>query len=189
MKKALRGILCAMLLLCFFTISASASQVQNQENPGEVFDFKEYFQEKLLPIGVGILTASCGLISSLASVKRALNSLKEEKETLSKRDKERERLLDKERQQISEFTEQARNQLSTVSYVSQEMSNLQDQVVTLSMEIDLLTQAIGIAIAKDKELVSTGNGKRLSELLEKSKLLHLQLEKRVGEMELKGAGA
>ncbi|MBQ7760913.1 MAG: hypothetical protein IJ400_02545 [Clostridia bacterium] len=179
--KALRGILCVMLILCFFAIPIGASQTENQENTEEVFDFKEYFTEKLLPIGVGILTAGCGLFSSLASIKKALSSLKEEKESLSKRDKERDKLLQGERQQIKDFTEQAQAQLQASINTNQGIKDIQQLTLRLAMEIDLLSQAIGIVAFKDEEMVRSGKGKRLYALLEESKNLHTQLEKRLAE--------
>ncbi len=179
--KALRGILCVMLILCFFAIPVGAKDLENQENAEDVFDLKEYFVDKLLPIGVGILTAGCGLISSLASIKKALSSLKEEKESLSKRDKERDKLLEKERQQIKDFTEQAQAQLKATVGTSQGIREIQEGTLRLAMEIDLLSQAIGIVAFKDEEMVRTGKGKKLFALLEESKRLHAQLEKRLSE--------
>ena len=183
--KAIRGILCVMLILCFFAISVGASQVQNQEIPKEVFDFKEYFQEKLLPIVIGVLTACCGLISSLVSIKKALLSLKEEKEIISKRDKEREKLLDGERRQIKEFNAQARAQLNAINQANQSIEEIKEGTLRLAMEIDLLSQAIGIVAFKDEEMVRTGKGKILYTLLEDSKALHAQLEKRLKELKNK----
>lgn len=183
--RALRTIFCVMLILCFFAISVGASQVQNQEMPEEVFDFKEYFQEKLLPIAIGVLTASCGLISSLASIKKAFSSLKEERAELSKRDKEREKLLEAERQQIKEFTTQARLQLQATTEASQGIEEIKESTLRLAMEIDLLSQAIGIVAVKDEEMVRTGKGKKLYALLEESKALHNQLEKRLASLEKK----
>ena len=49
----------------------------------------------------------------------------------------------------------------------------------------ILSQAIGIVAVKDEEMVRTGKGKKLYALLEESKALHNQLEKRLASLEKK----
>ncbi|MBQ8840736.1 MAG: hypothetical protein IJ004_05410 [Clostridia bacterium] len=183
--KLLRNILLLCLLLCFFAIPLGASQVANQEEiektDGEVFDFKDYLVEKILPVALGVLTASAGLFSALGTIKKSLSQLNEERADLKQRKKENSELLERERQRLEERTNELKAQIGIIPQLDASVEELKEEVLLLIEELNVLSKIVGIGTFKGMDVAKSSSGKKIYSLIEKSDQLFASIEKKLSE--------
>ena len=148
----------------------SNEPITDTEEPGsEITDKgKEigiYIKEKILPVVVGVLTSVSALLATLMAIKRALSSIGEAKDTFKKEAKERDTRFEKESEYLNKKTEEIEAALSVVPQLEGEVLRLKESCDTLMTECTYLGKMISLGFSQNKDVVSSGNGKKINRLL------------------------
>ena len=162
MKKVL--FICFALVLCL-CLSTACFAEGNEAQDGSSgtptpttetsdVDIKEYIQEKIVPVAVGVLTAVIAFAATLYKIASVLKSLKEAGRAIDTEGKIRKEL----KVQAQELKEG----LSEVPALARRLEELQKQVATLS---EILT----LGFCANEEIIRSGKGKKMAVLLENAK--------------------
>lgn len=143
----------------------------------EAFNLYEYIKEKIIPVVVGVLTSVSALLATLVAVKRGLNSLSETKDSFKKEAKERAESFKKESEYLNSRVEEMEKSLAVVPQLRAELSSLEKSTQRLVKESLYLGRMISLGFSQSKEVVSSGNGKKISRLLEECERLNVGEEK------------
>ena len=164
MKKVL--FICFALVLCVCMgisclaeeinadTSSTASGSPSPTGEGAEVNIKEYIQEKIVPVAVGVLTAVIAFAATLYKIASVLKSLKEAGRAIDTEGKIRKEL----KAQAQELKEG----LSEVPALAKRLEELQKQVATLS---EILT----LGFCANEEIIRSGKGKKMAVLLENAK--------------------
>ena len=139
----------------------------------EAFNLYEYIKEKIIPVVVGVLTSVSALLATLVAVKRGLNSLSETKDSFKKEAKERAESFKKESEYLNSRVEEMEKSLAVVPQLRAELSSLEKSTQRLVKESLYLGRMISLGFSQSKEVVSSGNGKKISRLLEECERLNV----------------
>ena len=167
MKKVL--FICFALVLCLCLSTACFAEGSGTPTPTTEtsdIDIKEYIQEKIVPVAVGVLTAVIAFAATLYKIASVLKSLKEVGHAI---DTEGEI-----RKELKEQAQELKEGLSEVPALAQRLEELQKQVATLS---EILT----LGFCANEEIIRSGKGKRMSILLENAKCTMQNAKLRVVE--------
>ncbi len=154
----------------------------NQTEPQEPKDSQEeekmtgkeigiYIKEKILPVVIGVLTSVSALLATLVAIKRSLTSIGETKEAFKKEAKERDEHFKKESEYLNAKTEEIEKTLALVPKLQDEIVRLEENTSKLIKECTYLGKMISLGFSQNKEVVSSGNGKKISRLLEECQRL------------------
>ena len=95
--KKIMFILFAFMLCVGLALFCSAEEVQEASSDGdEEWNVKEYVQEKIVPVAVGVITSVLALLATIGTVSRSLKSLSELKEGFGSEAKKRQEQFQKE---------------------------------------------------------------------------------------------
>ena len=165
MKRILT--LCIAFMLCIglaFTCMASteaAEQVENGQDDEE-WNVKEYVQEKIVPVAVGVITSVLALLATIGTVSRSLKSLSELKEGFGGEAKKRQEQFEKEAELFKEKAEELKAAVSDIP-------TLKEQVCSLTKECRLNSEILALGFSANPEIVKSGKGRKMSILLENAK--------------------
>ncbi len=130
----------------------------------EEFDFKLYIQEKIIPVVIGVLTASSALIATLASISRSLGKMKDAKEEFKKEAGKREESFKAQSELLKTKAEELINIASEVPKLKKEIEGLHKNTEKLILECSYISQMISLGFGESKEVVKSGNGAKISRL-------------------------
>ena len=167
MKKVLFIILVLLVLLMLVTVSF-ASEIATEINT-ENDKLREYVEEKIVPVLMGVITSVVALLSTLKGIFSSLRGLKESKENF---DKDRESIKEENKKELAKITEkyeEIKNEVKTVCLLTTEIEKLKGQAEILSQEIVNLSQIASLGFSKNQKLVKEGNARKIVVLAEKSK--------------------
>lgn len=175
MKRVL--ILLMILLALSMLISVSfASGIATEETNTEEMNtelendkLREYIEEKIVPVLMGVITSVVALLSTLKGIFSSLKGLKESKENF---DKDREKIKEeskKELEKISQKYEEIKTEVGKVCLLLPEIEKLKGQSEILSKEIANLSEIASLGFSQNQELVKEGNARKIVVLAEKNK--------------------
>ena len=130
-----------------------------------------YIKEKILPVVVGVLTSVSALLATLLAIKRSLTSIGEAKDTFKKEAKERDARFEREREYLNKKTEQIEASISVVPQLEAEISELKKNTEALITECTYLSKMISLGFSQNKDVVSSGNGKKINRLLKECQMI------------------
>ena len=130
-----------------------------------------YIKEKILPVVVGVLTSVSALLATLLAIKRSLTSIGEAKDTFKKEAKERDERFEREREHLNKKTEQIDAALSVVPQLEAEILELKKNTDALITECTYLSKMISLGFSQNKDVVSSGNGKKINRLLKECQMI------------------
>lgn len=174
MKRILSFIVIFALCLGALSIVSSASDVENDA-------LKEYVSEKIVPVVIGVLTSVCAFLATLSPVIKTLSSLKDTKESLSLENKARENELKGIRELLGSNSEELCELLKDVPSLSSELLSLRSSILLLLEECDVVEEILSLGFSASPDVVRTGKGEKIIDLLEKSKSARLSLEEYIND--------
>ena len=130
---------------------------------------KEYVEEKIVPVLMGVITSVVALLSTLKGIFSSLKGLKESKENF---DKDRESIKEESKKELAKITEkyeEIKNEVKTICLLTTEIEKLKGQATVLSKEIANLSEIASLGFSKNQELVKEGNARKIVVLAEKNK--------------------
>lgn len=130
-----------------------------------------YIKEKILPVVVGVLTSVSALLATLVAIKRSLTSVSEAKDTFKREAKDREEQFKKESEYLTTKAEEIERTLSLVPQLQGEITALEKNTEKLIKECTYLGKMISLGFSQNEEVVASGNGKKISRLLEECQRL------------------
>lgn len=142
-------VLCFTLCLCFSTL-AYAQNIDKEE------EIDLYIKEKIVPVVVGVLTAVIALLTTLGSVAKSLNSLKDTKDTLSKEARVRE-----------EYSSTLKKEVEHLKEMVKDVPSLEEKINAMIDECQAIAQILSLGFSSNKEIIKSGKGREMSNLLEK----------------------
>ena len=167
------------------TDEAYNGELENEENPGgeiangeianeeaeeekaygkEEFDLKNYIQEKILPVVIGVLTAASALIATLVSISRSLGKIKDARDEFKKEAKEREKSFKAQSDLLKTKADELLKIAGELPKLKGEISSLQETTDKLILECTYISKMISLGFGEDKNVVKSGNGARISKL-------------------------
>ena len=128
-----------------------------------------YIKEKILPVVVGVLTSVSALLATLLAIKRALSSIGETKDTFKKEAKERDTRFNEQSEYLKKKTDEIEKTLELIPVLEAEVSRIEESTKALITECTYLGKMISLGFSQNKEVISSGNGKKINRLLTECK--------------------
>ncbi|MBE6663833.1 MAG: hypothetical protein E7602_04960 [Ruminococcaceae bacterium] len=144
---------------------ASTSRVE------EDFDLKAYIKEKIVPVVVGVLTSSSALLATLMAIRKSLASIGDTKDTFKKEARRREEKFREESEHLREKTEEIEKMVALVPELEKRVTELDKNMQALISECASLGKMISLGFSQDERVVTSGNGKKISKLLQNCELM------------------
>ena len=157
MKKILIVAFALVLCLCMSTMCFAQGEKQ-----AEAVDIKAYVQEKIVPVAVAVVTSALAFLATIGTVARSLRALKDTKESFT--DEARERAVFFE-SGIALLEDKAQELKEAVEGVPE----LKSKIEELTQKEELLAEILSLGFSANSEIVKSGKGKKMVQLLEKSK--------------------
>lgn len=133
---------------------------------------KDYIEEKILPIIVGVVTSIIALLSTLRGIFSSLKSLKASKENF---EREQEKIKESSRAELEKITErynEIKSEIKSVVQIKDGLCELKEKTEILSKEIENLSQIAALGFCKDKDLVLEGASREIVILAKENKELN-----------------
>lgn len=133
---------------------------------------KDYIEEKILPIIVGVVTSIIALLSTLRGIFSSLKSLKASKENF---EREQEKIKESSRTELEKITErynEIKSEIKSVVQIKDGLCELKEKTEILSREIENLSQIAALGFCKDKDLVLEGASREIVILAKENKELN-----------------
>lgn len=130
----------------------------------EELDFKTYIQEKIIPVVIGVLTASSALIATLASISRSLGKIKDAREDFKKEAGKREESFKAQSELLKTKAEELLKIASELPKLKSEIGSLQKNTEKLILECSYISKMISLGFGESKEVVKSGSGAKISRL-------------------------
>lgn len=131
-----------------------------------------YIKEKILPVVVGVLTSVSALLATLVAIKRSLASVSEAKDAFKKEASDREAHFKKESEYLNTKAEEIEKALALVPQLQSEVATLEKNTEKLIKECTYLGKMISLGFSQSEGVVASGNGKKISRLLEECQRLN-----------------
>ena len=141
------------------------------EKADEDFDLKAYIKEKIVPVVVGVLTSSSALLATLMAIRKSLASIGDTKDTFKKEARRREEKFREESEHLREKTEEIEKMVALVPELEKRVTELDKNMQALISECASLGKMISLGFSQDERVVTSGNGKKISKLLQNCELM------------------
>lgn len=173
MKKLL-FILFLTVIICTFVMVSYANEVKDSENAEVELEnendmLKNYIQDKIIPVLIGVSTSIIAFLSTLKGVFSALKSLKDTKEGYEDdRNKFKEEMkieLEKVREKYDNVT----TALNGVVSIGAEFEKMKNHISTLSKEIANVSEIASLGFSNNENLVKEGIARKITVIAEQNK--------------------
>ena len=120
---------------------------------------KEYIEEKILPVIVGVITSIIALLSTLKGVFSALKGLKDSKAVFDKEQEKIRRESARELEKITERYGEIKRELEGMYKLSPQIEAVDKRTMLLTKEIANLSKIVSLGYTSDKELIKDGKAR------------------------------
>ncbi len=148
------------------TVEHESEDTKEAEKKAKREETKIYIKEKIVPVVVGVLTSASALIATLGAIKRGLSSIGETKEAFKKESKSRDEQFKKESEYLTKKVEEVEKALALVPSLEEKVKLLESNTQNLILECRDLGKMISLGFSQDENVISSGNGQKISRLLE-----------------------
>ena len=146
----------------------------NQAESEDGFDKTElylYIKDRIVPIVIGVLTSLSALLATLGAIKRSLNKIAEAKEDFKREAKTREESFKRESEYLSVKAEELSKICAQIPKLEGEISELSSMSKRLAYEGELISKMIELGFSQNKQIISSGNGRKINRLSEECQSL------------------
>ncbi len=148
--------------------SSEATNITPTPYPIHPTSLKEYIEEKIAPIIVGVVTSIIALLSTLKGIFSALKGLRESKATFESEQTKIRENSERELQKITEKYGEIKTELEGVYRLSPQLEAVDKRTLLLAQEIANLSKIVSIGFAGDKELIKDGKAREAVVLANKN---------------------
>ena len=152
MKRALIFVL-ALVLACMLAQVCCATTVDAE------MELESYIKEKIVPVVVGVLTAVIALITTLGSVAKSLNELKDTKTTFKSEAQERASSFEKS---VKLLDEQAKKIETAINNIPE----MREKISQLNEECKAIARIVSLGFSSNEDVVRSGKGHEMAVLVE-----------------------
>lgn len=166
MKKLLRIFVLALAFsLCLISV-CSAEEMTEGEGGVEL---KDYITEKIAPVVAGVLTSVIALVTTLGSIAKSLNSLKDTKSTFSKEAHERAVSFSRSAKLLENKAEELKAAVECVPQLEGELIQLKKDIELLTSQCVDMAEILCLGFSANSDIIRSGKGKKMSVLLDGAK--------------------
>lgn len=165
MKRKLSIIILFVLVLA---VSMSLSIMASEANDGGI---REYVEEKIVPVIMGVATAIIALLGTLKSIFKALAQIKESKSSLDEMQRRIEKSNKSDLDAIKKKYEEIKEAVRDVPQLNDYARGLGEQIDTLSREIANLSKIASLGFGESKEHVKDGRAREITLISNKNREL------------------
>ena len=155
MKKKMFILFAFVLCLCL------ACTVMANEG-GKKTELKAYITDKIVPVAVAVLTSAVAFLATLGTIAKSLKALKDTKDAFKDEAKERAVFFECGIEMLNEKAQELTELVSDVP-------RLKEELTELAQECRLNSEILALGFSANSEVITSGKGKRMAALLEKSK--------------------
>lgn len=166
MKKILILLFILLIAFSFATVSVANEIEQNEDEK-----IREYVEEKIVPVLMGVATSIIALLGTLKGVFNALKGLKESKDTFDKEQAKIKENSKKELLEIKQKYDEIKTTVECVPLINEQIKELNKQATVLSQEIASLSKITSLGFSKESELVREGKSREIVRLATKNEEL------------------
>ncbi|MBO5338237.1 MAG: hypothetical protein J6A96_00900 [Clostridia bacterium] len=131
----------------------------------EEFNLYEYIKEKIVPVVVGVLTATSALLATLAAIKRSLNSISEAREGIKKEAQARDAKTEKRLEAMEKQVDKLTNAVERIEESTKGVPVFESQIDNLSKVCSGTAKILTLAYSANPDIVKSGKGKKMQLLL------------------------
>ena len=137
--------LCLCLCLCCYAKAEENADV----------DIREYLQERIVPVVVGVATSVVALITTLYKIATSLKALSGTKDT-----------LEQDTQKREEASKILGEQVEQIKASIKDVPNLEKSIEELKELCEAMAEILSLGFSANAEIVKSGKGKKMAVLLE-----------------------
>ena len=119
-----------------------------------------------MPVVVGVLTSVSALVATLATIKRSLNKIALAREEFKNEAKERKDSFKRESEYLSTKTEELAKICGEIPRLQAQLELLKENSEKLAKENGYIAKMISLGFSQNKQIIASGNGKKINRLLE-----------------------
>lgn len=149
MKKRVMTLLFMLVICLCFASCVFGSEVYEAE------EIEVYIKDKIVPVAVGVLTAVIALITTLGSVAKSLNALKDTKESFTS-----------EAENRKEYSKKLERETEKLCEIVKDVPKLEEKLDSLTEECHMLAEILTLGFSSSSEVIKSGKGRQMSLLLE-----------------------
>lgn len=169
----------------------AGEEIAGEEIAGEEiskeFDKEEliiYIKERIVPIIVGVLTSASALLATLATIKRSLNKIALAREEFKSESKERRDSFKKESEYLSTKAEELSKICAEIPRLQAQLKDLKEINERLALESGYIAKMISLGFSQSKQIIASGNGKKINRLLKECTLISQKSQALTKELDL-----
>lgn len=153
-------------LLCLLLSCVSYAQETGANSKD---DIKIYISEKIAPVVAGVLTSVIALVTTLGSIAKSLNSLKDTKSTFSKEAHERAVSFSTSAKLLENKAEELKAAVECVPQLEGELIQLKKDIELLTSQCVDMAEILCLGFSANSDIIRSGKGKKMSVLLDGAK--------------------
>ena len=150
----------------------SDNEIVENEPSGEVeglvddkkSELKEYLEERILPVVIGVLTAVSALCATLFKIRRSLLKIKEARDDFKSEAKVREESFEKQSELLRVKSEELSNIAFELPRLKEQISELEKSTGKIILECGYISQMISLGFGESKDVIKSGSGSKISRL-------------------------
>lgn len=143
-----------------------------------------YIKERIVPIVVGVLTSASALLATLATIKRSLNKIALAREEFKSESKERRDSFKKESEYLSTKAEELSKICAEIPRLQAQLKDLKEINERLALESGYIAKMISLGFSQSKQIIASGNGKKINRLLKECTLISQKSKALTNELDL-----
>ena len=173
MKKVITILMILILCLAFALVvlaeeSGQPSVVSGQEEQGTESDLlKEYVEEKVIPVIIGVATSIVALLGTLKSIFNALKELKKGKDDFNEASKQIRQSTENDSRMLRADYNAIKESVKDVPELLDIIEKQDKRIEELKGVVIVATEILALAYSANSELVRTGKAKEMNRLLNK----------------------
>ncbi len=129
-------------------------------------ELAEYIKDRIVPVVIGVLTSASALLATLGAIKKSLNKISLAREEFKKEAKTREESFKRESEYLSVKAEELSEICAKIPRLEKEIEELSKSTKKLVYEGGYISKMISLGFSQNKQIIASGNGKKISRLEE-----------------------
>ena len=156
-----------VLFMVLISLCMSLSLIARAEDGINRGDIRDYIEEKILPVVIGVVTSIIAFLGALKGVLSSLKELKRAKsdyETIAEKNREEAK---REIQVLQEAYGSIKESVEDVPKLLDTLENQREKIESLEQIVIVATEILSLAYSANSELVRTGKANEMKRLLSK----------------------
>ena len=156
-----------LLAIVLISLCLSLSLIARAEDGVNRGDIRDYIEEKILPVVIGVITSTIAFLGTLKGVLSSLKELKRAKndyEIVTEKNREE---VKREVQYIQDAYNAIKESVEDVPKLLETLENQREKIESLEQIVIVATEILSLAYSANSELVRTGKANEMKRLLSK----------------------